>query len=266
MVPVVGEVVFPTWQAILLIVLCFGSLIIALYCLFFMVPLKSFARRINSLGGGMRGIRKHLEGINQEIDGRIEQMRDDFEQRLREQREEWDESLTLLSKTAKNAEAGLKKLDATTQSLQAEIRESSSDARKVARNLDDLKKQLLELQDDFQVLEDELEGSVRQMVTDSFHQLESTILSALESVQDEMLRGNSRFRGTSLNSGKKHSNGSRGHYEPKKGRKTKPEADKIISAEPLFGEDIDEKGGEDVEEESNEEDAKEPETQEAPAK
>ncbi|MBS3762804.1 MAG: hypothetical protein KGZ25_05810 [Planctomycetes bacterium] len=258
MVPVVGAVVFPMWQAILLIVLCFGSLIIALYCLFFMVPLKSFAKRINSLGGGMRGIRKHLEGINQEIDGRIEQMRDDFEERLRDQREEWDESLTLLSKTAKNAEAGLKKLDGTTQSLQAEIRESSSDARKVARNLDDLKKQLLELQNDFQVLEDELEGSVRQMVNDSFHRLESTILSALESVQDEMLRGSSHFRGTSMNSGKKHSHGSSGHYESKKGRKTKPEENKIISAEPLFGED--------VEEESNEEEAEEPETQEAPAK
>ena len=71
MVPELAVVALRNWQWVVLIVLCFGSLIIALYCLLFMVPLKSFVERINSLGGGMKGIRAYIEGVKSETERQI---------------------------------------------------------------------------------------------------------------------------------------------------------------------------------------------------
>jgi hypothetical protein len=153
-----AEVAFSTWQAVLLIVLCFGSLLLALYCLLFMVPLKSFVERVNSLGGGMRGIRAQVDGALSQTEARLEQ------------------------------------IEAAVRELRAELEKGAGGAVKLAADLGAIQERLADLKDDVEVLEGQLSESVQRQVAASCRELEGVVLAALEAVRDEMLRGANRLR------------------------------------------------------------------------
>jgi hypothetical protein len=60
---------------------------------------------------------------------------------------------------------------------------------KVAQTAESLTRELQQLRGDFDALDVELRESVRQLVADSFSTVESTVLSALDAVQEEILYG-----------------------------------------------------------------------------
>ncbi len=188
-----GEVVFSTWQGVLLILLCFGSLLIALYCLLFMVPLKSFVNRINLLGGGVRGIRAYVDGMRSENEERIAALEDLLHEQLSALRAEMEGGIESGAASSRQAEAHMQQLERTVQTLRAELGNSTAELRKLPASLDTLRRQLGEVRNDFEVLEAQLAGSVRKLVADSYQQIEGTVLSALGTVQDEMLRGSSEL-------------------------------------------------------------------------
>ncbi len=229
--------VFGTLQGIVLILLCFASLIIALYCLLFMVPLKRFVAKINSLGGGMKGIRAHVAGLQSETQKKIGALRESVTEELDGTRQELQDAVGALAKEMLQAQAGVQRLDRATHNLQAGLRDDASDVRKLSATVNTLRKEAAELRNDFEALEVELHGSVRQLVSDSSQQLEGTVLSALEAVQDEMLRGTRKLR-ASRNSA---SGPGPGGPRPRLGRPVykgshgRPSG-KIVAAEPLFSE------------------------------
>ena len=228
--------ILETWQAVVLILLCFGSLIIALYCLFFMVPLKSFVRRINSLGGGVRGIRAHVNGVRSETEKRISVMEEVLRNELGKLRADLQGALDAAADSASRAHSGLQGLERTVQHFQAQLREHSSDGRKLSEGLAHMRKELSDLRNDLDVVEVELRGSVSQLASDSYKQLEATVLGALEVLQDEMLRAADKLRGSGERpaSWKPSPSARIGTTSGKDSRRRA--SGKIIPAEPLFAE------------------------------
>jgi archaellum component FlaC len=222
-----------TWQAIFLILLCFTSLIIALYCLFFMVPLKSFMNRINSLGGGMEGMRAHLQGIRNKIEKQISAMESDISRKREDDREEFIAGITDLRHATARLEQKLQESERTANSLQANIKDSTVRTRNLASEVKAIREDLNELQNDFAVFREELNGSLRQMVSNSYMELEATVLSSLEAIQEEILWTCSKDEHAS----NRRPNGDRPRSRPSLNDITRAlhkETHKIISAQPLF--------------------------------
>ncbi|MHC4592108.1 MAG: hypothetical protein ACYS8L_05370 [Planctomycetota bacterium] len=179
----------PQWQQVVLIIVGFGALIIALYCLFFMVPVKRFWERINSLGGGIEGVESHVAGVHDEIAGRLAGLEETIGEQITQSREAAQNRLERLAKDSRESQRELERLRKDVQALQAGLRQAGSDDMKVNRSLESLAKQLQQLRGDFDALDVELRESVRQLVSDSFNTVESTVLSALDAVQEEILYG-----------------------------------------------------------------------------
>jgi len=226
-----AEVVFSTWQAMVLILLSVASLLIALYCLLFMVPLKSFVQRVNSLGGGMRGIRVYVDEVAGKTDARIAELQGLLQREVARLRTELTEGLRRVSDGLEQARARAGELERRLEGLRSELAMQGAGAERLRTDLEGLRSRLGELGTDLEVLGSELNGSVRALVEESYQGLEGTVLGALEAVQDQMLLGTARLRGV-------HGPGS------PPGRSTeRPRSDthgtrrsKIISAVPLFGE------------------------------
>lgn len=230
---IMGVVMLETWQAIFLILLCFTSLIIALYCLFFMVPLKSFMNRINSLGGGMEGMRAHLQGVRNKIEKQISALEDDITRKREDDREAFTAGITNLRQAAAKLEQKLQENEEAINSLQSNIKDSTAQNRKFARELKAVREDLNELQNDFAVFKDELNGSLRRMVSNSYMELEATVLSSLEAIQEEILWTCGKGEHTS----NRRPNGDRPRSKPSLNDITHAfhkETHKIISAQPLF--------------------------------
>ena len=170
----------PQWMAVVLIFVAFGSLIIALYCLFFMVPVKRFWERINSLGGGMKGIEAHLSGVRDEFARRLNELESSTGQQIEEGRQAAQATLDRLGRDCRGVQREMEVLRKELESLQA-----------VAQSTRSLTRELQQLRGDFDGLDVELRESVRQLVADSFASVESTVLSALDAVQEEILYGTS---------------------------------------------------------------------------
>ncbi|MDP6106987.1 MAG: hypothetical protein QGI33_00935 [Candidatus Brocadiia bacterium] len=171
-----AAVTFSTVQALLLIALCFGSLIIALYCVIFMVPVKRFMARIHSLGGGMKGLEAHLSGLKSETDSRIAALEE-----------------SLAGQTA-GVEGELHGLRQELEQLQVAVREDAATAAALGRRVDALVKAMTGVESEFQTVSGELREKLRQEVADSYQGIESSVLSALEAVRDEMLRETRKLR------------------------------------------------------------------------
>lgn len=176
-----------TWMAVALILASLGALLLSLYCMFFMAPLKSFLKSINSLGGGLKGMQAHLAEVESEIKARLTGLEETGQQKIGEAQEAVQSSVDKVGRETRETRRELEKLRSDVQSLQAELRETAGDARKVAEAAESLTKRLRQMRSDFDGLDTELRESVRQLVSDSFSTVESTVLSALEAVQEEIL-------------------------------------------------------------------------------
>lgn len=176
-------------QAGILTVFSCVALIISLYCLFFMVPVKRFWERIRTLGGGLKGIEAHVNGVRESIGKRLDDVEKRTEAELTAFRAELEETLESLSRDNRKSRRELESLRKDVQSLQADLRSTSADAGKLAQRLESLTAEVQQLRSDFDALDVELQRAVQQRVADSFTTVESTVLSALEAIQEEILYG-----------------------------------------------------------------------------
>jgi outer membrane murein-binding lipoprotein Lpp len=183
------------FQDIVLIVVSIAAFMMALYCVLFMVPVKRFVERINSLGGGMKGIEEHVAGIRDDVQARLAELEQAARQQLAEARQAAAGGLDKLARENRELQRELEKLRKDLQALQAELRATGSDTMRAAQSCDGLSKQIEQLRNDFDALDVELRESVRQLVADSYNTVESTILSALDAVQEEILYGTSGLSG-----------------------------------------------------------------------
>lgn len=211
-----------TAKVVILTVLSCSSLIIALYCLIFMVPVKRFWQRIRRLGGGLKGIEAHLNGVRSSIGQRLEEVEKNTQEQLEESRREFQKSMDRLSRANRETRRELRELRQTVESLQADLQKTSTDSRKALRCSESLGTRLQQTQEDFKALDAELRQAVRRHVSDSFSSVESTVLATLEAIQQEILYG---FSDTPSRRG----NGPK--PPPPGARQTR---DNIITVEPLF--------------------------------
>jgi len=182
------------WQAVVLIVVSIAAFIMSLYCLLFMVPFKRFRRfieRIDSLGGGMKGVENHVDGVREEIKARLTELEEGTRKQLAESRQGASAAADKLIREHREAQRELERMRRDVQSLQAELRAASADTMKASQNSEALTKQLQQLRSDFDALDVELRESVRQLVADSLSTVESTVLSALDAMQEEIFYGTS---------------------------------------------------------------------------
>jgi Sec-independent protein translocase protein TatA len=179
----------PQWQAIVLICVSFGSLIIALYCLFFMVPVKRFYERIRSLGGGMEGVRSYISGIRDEVQEQIRKLEETTSEEVGRSQQKAETAVHELTESRRELAGRMSGLREEVESLQARLERGEAELRKLSQSAETMGKRLQQMQDDFDALDVELRESVRQLVADSLSTLESTVLSALEAVQEEILYG-----------------------------------------------------------------------------
>ena len=235
MIPIIGEVVFSTWQAVFLIVLCFASLVMALYCVFFMGRLRSFMKHVNSLGGGMQGIRSHVDGVREAVEERIDKVEAGLREEFEQQQEELASSVSSAVETARGAQEKLDSIDQDLSILQKKLSENGSRVGSIAREVKDLRGRHASLRSDFDSLENELEGAVQRAVKHSYQSLEGSLLGALEALQDEMLRSSDGGRERKNGGARGRSSGG-SSYRKRSSTKGQGAPDKIISAEPLFAE------------------------------
>lgn len=208
-----ASVTFSTASALILIALCFSSLIIALYCALFMVPVKRFMAKISSLGGGMKGLEAHLYGLKSETDSRIAAV----EQTLTGQVKKLQEEIALLRSEAERAR---------TEALEAGER-----GQALAGRVGVLAQGLTGLEGELRSLTGGLRESIRKQISDGYQSMESTVLGALDAVRDEIVRETEK-----LGSLRRTGQGNHRFVDhPPRDPRHRP-AGKIISAEPLFAE------------------------------
>ncbi len=177
------------WQEVVLIILCCLSTLAAGYCLIYLFPLKGFWQRVNSLGGGLKGIEAHVRGVRDEIEARLTQIEESSRAESEEAKQAIEKSLERVARDGREARRELERIRKDLQSLQAELRETAADARRMSEGVGSVTRELEQLRSDSATLDAELRASVRQLVADSYNSVESTVLSALEAVQEEMLYG-----------------------------------------------------------------------------
>lgn len=173
----------PLQAAILTIFSCL-SLIIALYCLFFMVPVKRFYQRIRRLGGGLKGTEALINGVRDSVTKRLDEIEANAQEQLEAHCKALRESLDALAEQTSA-------LQQEADSLRKEAGQAASDRRRLSQRVESLSGRLQQLRSEVDAMEVELRQTVRQEVTDSFSTVESTVLAALESVQEEILYGTS---------------------------------------------------------------------------
>lgn len=179
----------PIWLTVVLIILCLLSLVGVGWCLLFMAPLEKFRKRVNSLGGGMKGVEQHVTEVSEEIHGRLASLEESSRQKIGETRENVEASLGKLAAEGDEFRQQLDAFGADLQALRDELAETSAHGAKVMQSLEAATKQLARMRSDFDSLDVELRESVRQLVGESFSTVESTVLSALDAVQEEIVYG-----------------------------------------------------------------------------
>ena len=191
---VLAEVALPAWQVLLLIFLCCGSLIISLYCLLFMVPVKRFWERVSSLGGGMKGIQAHVEGVMGEVAKQIEQMRGDLQDLETRAAAYVEEKLRASVATVQSLQKDVGQLSERVAGVDAPLAEARSGVsahagqiKRMEERLTSLAAALEQMQGDFRTMSTEQGETVRRQVAESYGEIESTVLSALDAIQNEML-------------------------------------------------------------------------------
>lgn len=219
----------PPWLGVVLIITSLTALGLAVYCRVFMAPLQRFRERVSALGGGLKGVEAHFSGVAGELQSRVEELEGGTNARLAEARESLQGAVDGLRRDLREARGDVEKLRRDVQALQGDLRGTASDGMKVAQTADSLAKQLAQLRSDFEALDVELRESVRQLVGDSLATVESTVLAALEAIQEEMLHEVSEPAGPTSPFGARR--GPSKPYEPGSGRGGRGN---IITAEPLF--------------------------------
>ncbi len=226
-----ANVAMPAWQAIFLILLSFGSLGIALYCLLFMVPLKKFVKHIESLGGGMEGLKKHLSGIETYFGKELERIESRLGESIDSAKIENEQQLEILGQQAEKTADTLKRFENARDALEKSVENLHADFESNKKTHESFQNQLRELQRDMSVLAEETEGKLQREVRESFYELEATVLATLEVLRDEMLpyKHEDDFHNTDT-----PGDTSGTHKNSKNKRENDTEDSKIISAGPLF--------------------------------
>lgn len=160
------------------------ALIVALYCLFFMVPVKRFYQRIRSLGGGLKGTETLINGVRDSVTKRLDEIEGNAREQLDARCEELRKSLDGLTEQTSA-------LQRQTESLRKDAGQAGGERRKLSKQVQSVNGRLQQLRSEVDALEVELRQTVRQEVADSFSTVESTVLAALEAVQEEILYGTS---------------------------------------------------------------------------
>ncbi len=187
--PALAAVTVGTLQYVVLVMLSGFAALAACYCLFFTVKEKAFWSRIHSLGGGLRGIESHVAGVKDELSNRLDAVEKSTAEQAEALRQESQATADKLSKSDRESAREVERLRRELQSLQAELREAIAGNARLAQAVEAFTGQLRQLRGDVDGLSVELRESVRQQVADSFMSVESTILAALDAVQEEMLYG-----------------------------------------------------------------------------
>jgi cytochrome c556 len=176
-----------TVKDVTLILFSVGALVIALWCLFFMVPVKRFMERIEALGGGLKGIEGHVEKVHSDLCQKLSEMETTMRQKVSQAEEKTQEAVDQAVEDGKKARSELDQLRRDLQSLQAELRKTARDSNEMTHSMETLTRRLSALQDEFASLDVKLEQSVKQRVAESFKDVEATVLSALDAIQEEMV-------------------------------------------------------------------------------
>ncbi len=241
----------PFVQALILTAFSCLSLIIAIYCLLFMVPVKRFWERVRTLGGGLKGIEAHVDGVRSKIGSRLDGIEESTAERLEACRQELREALEKLSQEGRHTRRRVEDLQKELEAIRQELGAASTEGHRAAQRVEALTGQLQGVRSDLEGLDVELRQSVRQKVADAFTTVESTVLATLEAIQEEILYGVSGSSPHSPDHAKRPS-------PPAPARRTKGN---IITVAPLFannrrGDQAEQKG-----EEDNDTDASEDEDQ-----
>jgi outer membrane murein-binding lipoprotein Lpp len=137
----------------------------------------------------MKGVEQHLAEVREEIHDRLGALEESSRQKIGETRENVEASLSRLAADTRELRRQLDAVAGDMEALRGEIAEAASGGAKAAQSIEALTRQLGRLRSDFESLDTELRESVRQLVGESFSTVESTVLSALDAVQEEIVYG-----------------------------------------------------------------------------
>ncbi|MCD6416995.1 MAG: hypothetical protein J7M08_09920 [Planctomycetes bacterium] len=165
------------------------SLIVALYCLIFMVPVKRFLERIRSLGGGLEGVQTHVRGVRDDIIRRLQAVEGRTEEQLAAGAEDLEKRLRKLHKQGDAAKRRLDTAAKDLESIRDELGATADGARQALQRVETLSSRLEQMRTEFEALEVELREAIRREVTDSFSTVESRALAALDAIQEQILYG-----------------------------------------------------------------------------
>jgi len=243
------------WHAITLIGISCVALIVSLYCLLFTVPLRRFWQQVESLGGGLEGVKKHTESIKADVSRRLESVEEDVHKKVEKQTEDLQqETRELARRVEKKASALSTRLDQTREKMQelekaiggvqSRLEDGDRDREELERAVGKLSERIEDLESDFDSIDMELRESISRRVSESHKQVEARVLSALDAIQDQIL---GEAGGASAGPATESTGASGGRWHSPQ---EDPEGDEkggpnIISAEPLFSHlEEGERGGE----------------------
>jgi len=222
----------PPWLGVVLIITSLTALGLALYCRIFMAPLERFRERVNALGGGLKGIESHFTGVAGELHERVEALEEKTSGQITETRESLQGAVEGQARDLREVRREVDKLRRELQAVQEELHETTASVTRSAQAAESLAKQLGQFRSDFDALDVELRESVRQLVADSLATVESTVLAALEAIQEEILHGVPEPSGTPGPFGtRRDSSKPAPSFDSGAGRGRR---ENIITVEPLF--------------------------------
>jgi chromosome segregation ATPase len=230
-------------MAIYVLILSVAAVLMSLYCIIFMVPLKRFWERIDTIGGGLKGVEIYVDSIDEDLRRKLtaagKTAAEQIEQARRENQQSVDEAVEQIAHAREELEAVHGELKA----LEGNLSHAQGGSDKVERGIEAMNKRLRQMRRDFDSQEARLRDAARKQIAESGKTIESTVLSALDALHDEMLTaGPATTSGTS-------SRGSGSTWHGRSGGGAPRGGGTIIR--PLFGEPPAEDGSEPDTEESD---------------
>jgi len=212
------------------------AIIMSLYCIMFMVPLKRFWERIDTIGGGLKGVETYVDGIGEDVRRKLTDAGKTAAAQIEQARQENQQSVDEAVAQITHARSELQTVRNELKALESNLSQAQGGSDKVERGIEALNKRLRQMRRDFDSQEARLRDAARKQIADSFKTIESTVLSALDALHDEMLTAGPATTSTSSD------RGSGGAWRGRSGGGGAARSGGTI-IRPLFGEPPAESGG-----------------------
>ena len=163
------------------------AIILAVRCTLFSVPLKRFLERIDTIGGGIKGVETYVDSIDEDLRRKLTAADKTAAAQIEQARQENQQSVDQAVAQITHAREELDAVRNEMKALESNLSQAQGGSDKVGRDIEAMNKRLRQMSRDFDSQEARLRDAARKQIAEAGKTIESTVLSALDALHDEML-------------------------------------------------------------------------------